>query len=418
MKNFFRKIGKKIKKLGKKIGGAFKKVFKGIGKFFQKLGPIGTMAMMIIAPYVLGPLMAGMGAASGVGATAGTAAGSAGVGGVAATTAVSSASGISGAVAKTMFHVGKALGTVGKTVTGALEGTLNVLGGGSFTVAGQAAAPGINIGTKLVEGASWVASEASSIMKMPGEQIGKIMPGDGSMLSEARSKLFGDPIFDSTGNLIGNSDVTVPTPDEVASNEIGGPRTPAPERGYNALGKDPEGFAQDYLASTQGGGTYSSLPQLPEGFTGLKGEDLAGVGVPNVSGAATPPSAVQAESLLSSAKTVVPRMWDYATDIPGKFLNSPIKTTAELRGIASTARAAKEWINPSVMPRMYTGSSGAGQALGLQQLATANLDYSNMQPEQFSQEDTVFTNLLPNEQAYDQTLMDILGQDFMFAVQS
>ena len=51
-----RKIGKKIwkgiKKVGKKIAKGFKKVFKGIGKFLHKLGPIGTIGMMIAMPYL------------------------------------------------------------------------------------------------------------------------------------------------------------------------------------------------------------------------------------------------------------------------------------------------------------------------------------------------------------------------------
>tara|TARA_R100001015_G_C4627356_1_gene186821 strand:+ start:604 stop:1965 length:1362 start_codon:yes stop_codon:yes gene_type:complete len=51
-----RKIGKKvwkgIKKLGKKIGKGFKKVFAGVSKFLGKLGPIGTIGMMIAMPWL------------------------------------------------------------------------------------------------------------------------------------------------------------------------------------------------------------------------------------------------------------------------------------------------------------------------------------------------------------------------------
>jgi len=71
---FFRKavkkIGRGIKKLGKKIGKAFKSVLKPFAKVFGKLGPIGSMAMMMIMPGV-GELLAGLGTT--MGGAAGTA---------------------------------------------------------------------------------------------------------------------------------------------------------------------------------------------------------------------------------------------------------------------------------------------------------------------------------------------------------
>ena len=72
-----RKVGKKIwkgiKKVGKKIGKGFKKVFKGVGKFLGKLGPIGTIAMMIAMPYMGAYLWQGFGAwAGGLQGTFGT----------------------------------------------------------------------------------------------------------------------------------------------------------------------------------------------------------------------------------------------------------------------------------------------------------------------------------------------------------
>ena len=39
-----------------------------------------------------------------------------------------------------------------------------------------------------------------------------------------------------------------------------------------------------------------------------------------------------------------------------------------------------------------------------------------MEPAQISQEDTVFTGLLSNDQAYDSALMDVLGRDMMFGL--
>jgi hypothetical protein len=47
-----KQIGKGIKKLGKSIGKGFKKVFGGLAKAFGKLGPLGSIAMMIMMPYV------------------------------------------------------------------------------------------------------------------------------------------------------------------------------------------------------------------------------------------------------------------------------------------------------------------------------------------------------------------------------
>lgn len=62
---FLRKVGKKIgrgiKKIGKKIGKAFKSIIKPFAKVFNKLGPIGSIAMMMILPGI-GQMMAGFGA--------------------------------------------------------------------------------------------------------------------------------------------------------------------------------------------------------------------------------------------------------------------------------------------------------------------------------------------------------------------
>jgi len=62
---FLRKVGKKIgrgiKKIGKKIGKAFKSIIKPFAKIFGKLGPIGSIAMMMVMPG-LGQMLAGFGA--------------------------------------------------------------------------------------------------------------------------------------------------------------------------------------------------------------------------------------------------------------------------------------------------------------------------------------------------------------------
>lgn len=56
-----KQLRKGIKKIGKKIGKAFKSILKPFAKIFNKLGPLGTMAMMFILPGI-GQMIAGWGA--------------------------------------------------------------------------------------------------------------------------------------------------------------------------------------------------------------------------------------------------------------------------------------------------------------------------------------------------------------------
>tara|TARA_R110002012_G_scaffold127406_1_gene279626 strand:+ start:30 stop:1220 length:1191 start_codon:yes stop_codon:yes gene_type:complete len=63
-----KQLRKGIKKIGKKIGKAFKSILKPFAKIFNKLGPLGTMAMMFILPG-LGTAMAGWGATLAQGST-------------------------------------------------------------------------------------------------------------------------------------------------------------------------------------------------------------------------------------------------------------------------------------------------------------------------------------------------------------
>jgi hypothetical protein len=78
LRKTIKKIGRGIKKVGKKIGKAFKSILKPFAKVFNKLGPIGSMAMMMIMPGI-GQLLAGFGAKIAVGASSafGTAVGTA-----------------------------------------------------------------------------------------------------------------------------------------------------------------------------------------------------------------------------------------------------------------------------------------------------------------------------------------------------
>ncbi len=56
-----KKIGRGIKKVGKKIGKAFKSIMKPFAKVFNKLGPLGSIAMMMILPGI-GTMLSGFGA--------------------------------------------------------------------------------------------------------------------------------------------------------------------------------------------------------------------------------------------------------------------------------------------------------------------------------------------------------------------
>jgi len=433
LRDNFKKLGKGIKKLGKKIGGAFKKVFKGVGKFFSKLGPIGTMAMMIVAPYILGPLMAGIGSATGLGATAGTAAGAAGTGAAAASAAVSASTGISGAVAKTMFSVGKALGTAAKTVTGALEGTLNVLGGGSFTAGSQAAASGLNIGTSVVNGAKALATHAQKILELPGDVADQIMPGDSSWLAEQRNKLFGEPTFSSTGELITRPDslagidpskanVEGIDPDDLFETGLGDRAAPATRplrRGQQrrldrSLGIEDTFDAEKLYSTDISGMTDDQISKLAEGF--IPEESYASrtwdaMQDPNLSIKQYPQP-----SLLASAKMLPRRAVEYSVELPGRFVRNPYSTTADVSAKTTLARRMQEFISPTAIPRPYTGGAGGtGAALGIQQLGLANIDYSSMTPDTIADQDVVFTSLIDDD-TYSAALMDVLDKNMMYGI--
>lgn len=104
-----RKLGKKIwkgiKKVGKKIAKGFKKVFKGVGKFLHKLGPIGTIGMMIAMPYIGAYLWQGFGTWAG------------------------SLSGTFGKVMQGVYNAGNSIAGAYKSVTDAVYGTLKKIPG-------------------------------------------------------------------------------------------------------------------------------------------------------------------------------------------------------------------------------------------------------------------------------------------------
>jgi len=95
-----KQIGRAIKKIGKKIGKAFKSAFKGVGKFLHKLGPIGTLGMMIAMPYLGSYLWSSFGTWAG------------------------GLQGTMGSVMKTIYNAGNSVMGAYRTVTDAVYGTL------------------------------------------------------------------------------------------------------------------------------------------------------------------------------------------------------------------------------------------------------------------------------------------------------
>jgi hypothetical protein len=99
-----RKIGKKvwrgIKKVGKKIAKGFKSVFKGVGKFLHKLGPIGTIGMMLAMPYLGSYLWQGFGTWAG------------------------GLKGTFGNVMQTIYNAGNSVAGAYKSITDTVYGTL------------------------------------------------------------------------------------------------------------------------------------------------------------------------------------------------------------------------------------------------------------------------------------------------------
>ena len=95
----FKKLGKKLRGFFKRIGKGIKKGFKKFGKFMGKIGILGQIAMMFILPGIGSLMLKGLGAMTGLTATAGSAAAAAGGLGT-ASGFVTAAAGSSSAIAK------------------------------------------------------------------------------------------------------------------------------------------------------------------------------------------------------------------------------------------------------------------------------------------------------------------------------
>tara|TARA_R110000823_G_scaffold73558_3_gene169269 strand:+ start:200 stop:1480 length:1281 start_codon:yes stop_codon:yes gene_type:complete len=75
---FFKKLGKKMRGFFKRIGKGIKKGIAKFGKFMGKIGILGQIAMMFILPGIGSMMLKGLGAMTGLTATAGSAAAAAG----------------------------------------------------------------------------------------------------------------------------------------------------------------------------------------------------------------------------------------------------------------------------------------------------------------------------------------------------
>ena len=104
------KLFKGIKKVVRKIGGGIKRLAKKIGGAFGKLGILGHIGLMFLMPY------------------ASTLWGSLGQFGTQLATGTSIAGKAFGHVMRGVYHAGKAVGTVYKTITSAVEGSLKWMG--------------------------------------------------------------------------------------------------------------------------------------------------------------------------------------------------------------------------------------------------------------------------------------------------
>ena len=170
---FFKKLVKGVKKVFKKIGKAVKSVFKKVGKFMGKIGIVGQLGLMLIAPYAM-PMLGAM-ATSMMGTTLG---------------------GISGAIVKgagqflnAAVKVGTRVGQAFKSVTSAVTGTIK------NTVGATLNKMGLGNAVKGISG--WDISGLD--FKTAFEKSGELWTKAGDDLGQ----LFSKSTFDSSMNKFG-----------------------------------------------------------------------------------------------------------------------------------------------------------------------------------------------------------------------
>lgn len=190
LRKTIKKIGRGIKKVGKKIGKAFKSILKPFAKVFNKLGPIGSMAMMMIMPGV-GQLMAGFGTTMG------------------------------GAVGTAIKFVGNAINYVASAPKKIFSTITNGLGAGFDALTNASTAEGGSWFSRFGEEftKSWNSRDVSSVFKFDYsteglDRIANIQEGKGNILGYTPPKI---------------DEVTTTTPDATD--------TPKPETSPGVAGK-------------------------------------------------------------------------------------------------------------------------------------------------------------------------------------
>lgn len=128
IKKLVKGVGKVFKKVVKGIARLGKKIIKGVGKFIGKIGPVGMLAVSVIAPYALGALAgAGMGWVS-------TAAQKAIEFGSMVKSAVAAPFKLAGqAIGKGAQALGQSIGGGFQTITDKIASTLGAQGSGSIS---------------------------------------------------------------------------------------------------------------------------------------------------------------------------------------------------------------------------------------------------------------------------------------------
>ncbi len=156
----FKKIFKKIKKVLKPVGKAFKKVMKPFAKIQQKLGPVGTMALMFIAPYALPAIWGAFG--TWVGMAGGAAAGSAAATAAAGASFNAMSAGMQGLM-QGLYGAGMKIGAAYNTVTGFISDTVGKIAGNTI---GK-----IPVGADQTVGSLWKNFTDNLSMKMGAKNL-------------------------------------------------------------------------------------------------------------------------------------------------------------------------------------------------------------------------------------------------------
>jgi hypothetical protein len=193
-------LGKEIKRAGSKIVNFGKRVIKGIGKVMGELGPLGTMALSLMAPWAVGVLQ-------GMGGWAGT------LGNFAAA--------VGNTVAAPFQALGQAAGKVVGDIGGALASNIS-----NETISSGVMKITESLQTALgYEGGS-VSENVSKIANSVSDDWGKVFHAQDGKLNLIKAPIQPDPskakIAEKAGTGLGvKGDATVPRPGETPKDFLG-----------------------------------------------------------------------------------------------------------------------------------------------------------------------------------------------------